>query len=419
MTVRITELESGITVATDDMADLQTASVGVWVNAGGRHESAAENGVAHMLEHMAFKGTERRSAQRIAEEIEAVGGHLNAHTSREHTAYYARVLKDDVPLAMDILSDILLHSVFDPDELEREREVVIQEIHQANDTPDDIVFDHLQAAAFPDQALGRPILGTVERVSQFRRETLSEYMQAHYAANRLVIAGAGRLDHDAVVDLAARNFDGLNGSGRPPPEGADYQGGDYREERPLEQAHLTFGLPGVAYDDDDFYPAQVLATVLGGGMSSRLFQEVRERRGLAYSVFAFSTSYADGGMFGLYAGTGEAQVPELVPVICDEVRKAAETIDDAETDRARAQLKAGLMMSLESSPARCEQLGRQLQIFGRALEPAEIVEKIDAVDAAAVRSLAGRIIGSGGLSLAAMGPIGRLEDHDRIAARFA
>ena len=216
-----------------------------------------------------------------------------------------------------------------------------------------------------------------------------------------------------------RHFAGLDGGGRPAPDEADYRGGDFREERPLEQVHLTFGLPGVAYDDDDFYPAQVLATVLGGGMSSRLFQEVRERRGLAYSVFAFSASYTDGGMFGLYAGTGEAQVPELVPVICEEMRNAAETVTDEETDRARAQLKAGLMMSLESSPARCEQLGRQLQIFGRVLPPAEIVGKIDAVAAPAVRALARRVSVSGGLSLAAVGPISRLEHYDQIAARFA
>jgi predicted Zn-dependent peptidase len=418
VSVRSDTLPNGLTVISAAMAELETASVGVWVDAGARHESAEVNGVAHMLEHMAFKGTERRSALDIAEEIEAVGGHLNAHTSREHTAYYARVLKEDVALAVDILADILQHSVFDEEELAREREVVVQEIHQASDTPDDIVFDHLQEIAFPGQSLGRPILGTAELVKGFRRETLAGYMAEHYRAPRMVLAAAGRVEHEELVSLARGAFAEVGPDSREKPEAGRYRGGDYREQRDLEQVHLTFGFQGVAFEDPDFYPLQVLSTVLGGGMSSRLFQEVREKRGLAYSVFAFSASYVDSGLFGIYAGCGENQVEELVPVICDVVGEVARDTNDSETSRARAQLKAGLMMSLESSASRCEQLGRQMQVYGRPIPPAEMIERIDAVDAAAVRAAAARVAGSHALSLAVIGPIARLESYDRVAARF-
>jgi predicted Zn-dependent peptidase len=418
MTTRVSTLANGLTVVTGAMAELETASIGVWVDAGARHETAEVNGVAHMLEHMAFKGTERRTALDIAQEIEAVGGHLNAHTSREHTAYYARVLKEDVALAVDILADILQHSVFDEEELNREREVVVQEIHQAHDTPDDIVFDRLQEIAFPEQSLGRPILGTAELVTGFRRATLTGYMAEHYRAPRMVLAAAGRVEHDDVAALAEGGFAEVDTESRSDAEPGRYRGGDFRERRDLEQVHLTFGFPGVAFEDPDFYPLQVLSTVLGGGMSSRLFQEVREKRGLAYSVFSFSASYVDSGLFGIYAGCGQRQVEELVPVLCDEVGKVAETAAETETNRARAQLKAGLMMSLESSASRCEQLGRQMQVYGRPIPAAEIIERIDAVDAAAVRAAAARLTRDQALSLAAIGPVAQLESYDGIAARF-
>ena len=418
MTVRVTVLESGLTVATDAMAEFETASVGVWIDAGTRHERAEVNGIAHLLEHMAFKGTETRTAREIAEQIEAVGGHLNAHTSREHTAYYARVLKEDVGLAVDILADILQHSVFDEEEFAREREVVIQEINQAQDTPDDIIFDRLQEVAFPDQPMGRPILGTVKRVNGFGRATLADYMAEHYRAPRMVLAAAGGVDHEALVELAGEAFGELEPETPSAKEPARYEGGDYREKRELEQLHLAFGFSGVAFADPDFYPAQVLSTVLGGGMSSRLFQEVREKRGLAYSVFSFSSSYVDGGLFGIYAGAGEERAPELVPVICDQVALVAAEANEEETARARAQLKAGLMMAMESSPARCEQLGRQIQVYGRPIPSSEMIAQIDAVDAAAVRKAAARITDSGPLALTAIGPIGRLDNYDKVAAKF-
>lgn len=418
MSVNLTVLDNGLRVVSDVMEHLESASIGVWVDAGARNETIDMHGVAHLLEHMAFKGTERRSARAIAEEIEAVGGHLNAYTGREHTAYFARVLKDDVPLALDILADILQHSLFDETELARERAVVIQEIGQAQDTPDDIVFDHLQETAYPDQPIGRSILGTVDGIAKMTRSSLAGFMGRHYRAPQMVLAGAGALSHDDLVGLAAEAFAELPSADREPLPPARYRGGDFRQARDLEQVHLTLALPGVTYDDPDFYALQVMATVLGGGMSSRLFQEVRESRGLCYSVFAFASSFVDDGMFGIYAGTGEREVGELVPVICDEFLKLAEDAEETEVARARTQLKAGILMSLESSSARTEQLGRQMLIYGRPLAIDELVARIDAVDADAVRRVTRRIAHAGPPTVAALGPIGGLASYDAIAARF-
>jgi len=419
MSVTTTTLNNGLRVVTDRTPGLRTASVGVWVDAGARYEAPDINGVSHLLEHMAFKGTERRSARAIAEQIEAVGGHLNAYTSREQTAYYARILSEDVPLAADILADILQHSSFAEDELERERHVVIQEIGQADDTPDDIIFDFLQHVAYPDQALGRPILGTVDTVKSFRREQLAGYMGQHYRAESMVLVGAGGIEHGALVGLAAEMFGELKPETAREREPARYVGGDMRDARDLEQVHFALGFPCVSFTDPDFHAVQVYSTLLGGGMSSRLFQEVREKRGLAYSIFSYANAYLDSGMFSVYAGTGEEEIAELVPVIAEELLKVTVKVDEEEVARARAQLKAGLLMSLESSSSRSEQLGRQMLIFGRPLPTDELIAKIDAVDAAAICRVAARIIGAGKPSVAALGPIGRLENYDRIAARFA
>ena len=419
MTVRIATLASGLRVVSDPVDHLETASLGLWVDVGARCETEETNGLSHLLEHMAFKGTERRSARAIAEEIEAVGGHLNAYTSREITAYYAKVMKEDVPLALDLLADILQHSTFDADELERERAVVIQEIAQVHDTPDDLVFDRFQETAYPDQPLGRSILGPPEQVRGYSRDALAAYMGAHYRAPRMVLVGSGRIDHEALVASAEAAFTALPDGPAPASEAAVYGGGDCRMTRELEQAHLVLGFDGIAYDDPDFYTLQVLSTLLGGGMSSRLFQEVREKRGLAYSVFTFSSSYADGGIFGVYAGAGEAELGELVPVMAGELVKACEAVGEDEVARARAQLKAGLLMSLESTQARAERLGRHMLLFGRPLAIAEMIERVDAIDADAVRRTAARILRGGRPTVAALGPVAGLESHDAITARFA
>jgi len=418
VTTRVSTLASGLRIVSEDMPQFETASIGVWVDVGARYESAENNGVSHLLEHMAFKGTKRRTSLVIAEEIEAVGGHVNAYTSREQTAYYAKVMKEDVALAIDILADILQHSTFSGEELERERAVVIQEIAQAHDTPDDAVFDQFQEIVYPDQPLGRSILGPAVQVANYSRQVLADYMERHYSTGRMVIVGAGRLDHERLVELVVEAFDSLPGIDATSELQANYRGGDSRIARELEQSHLVLGFDGVAYADADFYTVQLLSTLLGGGMSSRLFQEIRERRGLAYTVFSFASSYTDGGVFGVYCGTSPDKLSELTPVIADELHKVCGVVTPEEVVRARAQLKSGLLMSLESSSSRCERLGRQMLIFGRAIPIDEMVEKIDAIRASDVVRVAARIFGGSRPSLAALGPIAKLENYECLAARF-
>ena len=418
MSVRVSTLANGLRVATDTMKTVETVSVGVWVEAGARFETAEINGVSHILEHMAFKGTERRSAQDIAEEIEAVGGHINAYTSRENTAYYAKVLKEDLALAVDVIADIVQNPVLDAQELARERAVIIQEINQSHDTPDDAVFDNFQETAFPDQALGRPVLGVEERVRDIGRDTILAYLHGHYSAPSMVLAAAGYVDHERLVGLAESALAGAQAEKGARPDPARYEGGDHREDRDLEQVHVVLGFEGLAHKDDDFYAASVLSTILGGGMSSRLFQEVREKRGLVYSIYTFLSSYTDSGLFGVYAGTGAPEIGEVIPLICDEIQKVRGGVSDQEMSRARAQLKSSILMSLESTSSRCEQLARQLIVFGRPLSVDEIVAKVEAVDADAVKRVAKRLTG-GRPTVTGLGPIGGLEDFDRVAERLA
>ncbi len=416
--IRVTRLDSGLTVVTDPMGAVESASLGVWVEAGTRDEPATLNGVSHLLEHMAFKGTGRRSAQDIAEEMDAVGGHLNAYTARDHTAYYAKVLKEDTGLALDVISDILQHSIFDAEELAREQAVVVQEIGQALDTPDDIVFDHFQAPAYPDQPLGRPVLGTAETVRAMRRDTVFDYMAGHYSAPNMMLAAAGRIDHDRLVEAAAKAFPDLP-EARPRDNAAPvYAGGDFRQESDIEQVNLVMGFDGLAYEDPDHYAAAMLSTLLGGGMSSRLFQEVREKRGLVYSIYSFTSSYTDGGLFGIYAGCGEGDVTELIPVVCDEIVAVTDGVGEAEMARARAQLKASILMSLESTSSRCELLARQMAVHGRPVPVEEVVAKIVAVTTDDVARVARRLFASVP-TIAAIGPLSRLESYDSIRARLA
>ena len=412
-TVEITTLGNGLRVISEHMPRLQTASLGVWVDVGTRYEPAEVNGVAHLLEHMAFKGTERRSARAIAEEIERVGGSLNAYTSREHTAYYARILAGDVELAADILADILQYSSFDPAELEKERHVVLQEIGQVKDTPDDLVFDLLQEASYPDQPMGRAILGPEAIVRDMPREALVEYMARHYGPRRLVFAAAGKVDHGRLVGLADRLFGNLPATDPHAPEAARYSSGRRLERRKdLEQVHLCMAVQGLPYHHPDHFALQILSTALGGGMSSRLFQEARENRGLCYSIFSFASAYADTGQLGVYAGTDPEDVPELMKVVADETRALVEGPSEDEIARARAQLKASLLMGLESCSAVCEDLARQLLCFDRRVPTEEVVAKIDAVDTAAITRLGRSLLSGDGLTLAAVGPLKALPEID-------
>ncbi len=415
--IRTTTLDNGLRVVSDRMDSVETTSVGVWVNAGTRDEHLEINGISHLLEHMAFKGTERRDAYAIASEIEAVGGQLNAYTSRENTAYYAKVLKENVPLAIDLMGDILQNSVMAEEELARERAVILQEIRQANDTPDDIVFDHFQESAFPDQPMGRPVLGRPEVVNAMDKEGVLSYMSERYGAPNLIVSAAGRIDHDELVQLSEETFTALPDHQKFKRQPAKYSGGDFRETRDLEQVHLVLGVEGLSYRDEDFYAASALSALLGGGMSSRLFQEIREKRGLAYAISSFLSCYTDTGVFGIYAGTGPSEAADLVPLILDEIDEVKTQVMTKEVERSRAQLKASLLMGLESTSSRCEQLAQQMLVFGRPVPTDEIVEKVEAVDAAAVRRVANRLF-QGAPTIAAIGPVINVAAYKDIAKRL-
>ncbi len=415
MSVEVTRLPSGLAVVTETMPHLQTASLGVWVGSGSRDERPDEHGISHLLEHMAFKGTARRNARQIAEEIEAVGGDLNAATSVETTAYYARVLAADVPLALDVLSDILSEPAFDPEELQREQNVIVQEIGATEDAPDDLVFDKLQQTAFPGQPVGRSILGTPETVRSHDRKRLFAYLSRNYRAPDMVVAATGAVDHRLVVSQVERLFGKFSGPAAPVPEPARFIGGSHIENRELEQVHVALAMPGVAQRDPNLFSMQVFTNVLGGGMSSRLFQEVREIRGLCYAIYAFHAPYSDTGMFGLYAGTDAADVPELMRVVVDQITNAADTVTEAEVARAKAQMKAGLLMALESSSTRAEQLARQMFAWGRPIPLDELVARIDAVTVDSARAAGRALIARGRPAIAALGSGPGLESAATIA----
>ncbi|MEP1521531.1 pitrilysin family protein [Ascidiaceihabitans sp.] len=405
MSLQTHRLSNGFRIVTEHMPGLASTTVGIWVGAGARHEMPQQNGIAHFLEHMAFKGTDRRSALQIAEAIEDVGGYINAYTSREVTAYYARVLENDVPLALDVLADILLNPVFEDSEIEVERGVILQEIGQALDTPDDVIFDWLQEEAFPDQPMGRTILGPSERVSSFTRQDLSDFVGSHYGPEQMILSAAGAVDHNALVKLAESLFGHLKPTPKFNVAPAKFIGGETRQIKPLEQAHFALGFESPGYRADDIYVAQIYASALGGGMSSRLFQEIREKRGLCYTIFAQAGAYADTGMMTVYAGTSGDEVADLASITIDEMKRAAEDMSPAEVARARAQMKAGLLMGLESSSNRAERLARLVQIWDRVPPLEETVSMIDAVTTGDVRAFAEAMAATATPALALYGPV--------------
>ena len=405
MTVQVTTLSNGFRIATEHMPSMSSAAIGVWVLAGARHEAASQNGVAHFLEHMAFKGTKTRNALEIAEAIEDVGGYINAYTSREVTAYYARVLKDDVPLALDVVADILRNPVFEAREIEVERGVILQEIGQALDTPDDIIFDWLQEKAYPDHPLGRAILGEAARVSGFARADLLRFVEERYRPGQMILSAAGAVDHAALVRAAERLFGDMPVGDPVPASGARFSGGESRTVKSLEQAHVALAFESPDYTSPDIHTAQIYATALGGSMSSRLFQEIRERRGLCYTIFAQAGAYSDTGMTTIYAGTSAEEMPGLARITIDEMKRAADDLSEAELARARAQMKAGLLMGLESPSNRAERLARMLQIWGRVPDLDEVIGHIDAVTLTGLRDFAGHMAFEAPAAMALYGPV--------------
>jgi predicted Zn-dependent peptidase len=395
MTAEVSTIANGLTVVTETMPHLETLALGVYVGVGARHESEALSGISHLIEHMAFKGTSRRSARDIAEEIESVGGELNAATSLEQTAYYARVLKGDAGLALEILADILQDSTFAADELEREREVILQEIAGIKDSPDEIAYDLLHDAAFPAQSVGRPIIGTPATVKAITRDELRGFLAARYRPASIIVSAAGAIDHATVVRHVEALFGGLTPGDNGGEERARYEGGLRTWDKPFEQSHLLLGFEGPSYRHATFYAAQVFSALFGGGMSSRLFQEVRERRGLCYSIYSSAWGLKDSGMLGIHAATGKDMMAELIDVIGAElVRVADRGPEPAEIQRAKAQIKAGLLMSLESPSARAEQMARQLMAFGRLLPVDELISSIEGVSRDQLTAYAGGIAAS-------------------------
>lgn len=416
---RISTLANGVRVITRDMPGLHSAAIGIWVNAGCRDERADQNGIAHFLEHMAFKGTPTRTPLEIAEAIENVGGYINAYTSRDVTSYYVRVLADDVGMALDVISDIVLNPIFDAREIEVERGVILQEIGQSLDTPDDVIFDWLQEAAYPDQPMGRTILGPAERISSFTRDDLSGFTSEHYGPERMIVAAAGAVDHDAILRQVEGIFSHLAPRAGTTREPARWQGAETRRIKKLEQAHFALAFEGPGYQDPDFYAAQIWTSALGGGMSSRLFQKIREERGLCYSIFAQSGFHDDTGMVTIYAGTSGDQVADLANLTIDELKRSAEDMSEAEIARARAQLKAGLLMGLESPTGQAERMARSLAIWGRVSEPAEVAARIDAVTVADVRAHAEKLIANASPALALYGPVKLAPSRTRLVERLA
>ncbi len=418
MTINLTTLPNGLRIVSHRMPHLETISLGVWVATGARHETEREHGISHLLEHMAFKGTQRRSARDIAEEIEQVGGELNAATSLESTAYYARVLKGDEAVAMDILADILQHSTFAEDELEKEREVVLQEIAGIQDSPDEIAYDMVQDAAYPEQAVGRPIIGTRESVKSFSADDLRSFRHARYVAPKMVISAAGGIEHDRLVRHAEALFGGLNSAESQDAVTAKYVGGRRASAKLFEQSHLLLGFEAPSYCEQEFYAAQVFSGLLGGGMSSRLFQAARENRGLCYAIYSTAWGMADSGMFDIHAATSPELMEELIDVIGTELTSLASAPpSEAEVGRAKAQLKAGLLMSLESSSARAEQMARQLIVFDRLVSVAELIERVENVTSERIRAVAERVARSAPPSVAVVGAGKVSADHAALAER--
>ncbi len=418
MSIQITTLPNGLRVATDTMHEAESAVIGAWVGVGTRHEPLKANGVAHLVEHMMFKGTERRTAYALSTAIEKNGGSMNAHTTREETAYYARVLPEDAGLACDIIADMLQHSLITEKELDRERQVIIQEIGRDRDAPEDHVFDLLHRLAFPRQRIGRPILGSPEVIANLPRNAATGYIKEHYHTGNMVVVAAGRIEHKAFVEMARKHFGHLPRGKPARSEKAKATGGEQRGNKEIEQLHLILGFPAVGFHAPGIYPSQLLSIILGGSSSSRLFQKVREQRGLVYSVHAAHIAFSDAGIFEIYAGTDPARVKELVPVICNELKDVQKNIRPAELERAKAQVRAELLMGQENIMRRADVLGHQLLAFGKPISTEHILKKLMAVTKTDIQNVAQKLFKQKPL-VAALGPLKDLEDYRKIAGRLA
>jgi predicted Zn-dependent peptidase len=402
------QLANGIRVVTERMAGVPSATLGIWVESGSRHETRDRSGISHFIEHLLFKGTERRSAADIAEQIDSVGGVLNAFTGKECTCYYARVLAEDVDLAADVLSDLFLGSIFDEEEIERERGVILQEISQGEDTPDEFVHDVFNLNYWRDHPLGLPICGYAETVSALRRSDFLEFLGERYRPDRIVVAAAGNLRHADVLSWVERDFGALDGrSPRIAEEPPAVHQGLFTVDKSLEQLHLCLGTPGISQGSDDRYAAYLLNTALGGGMSSRLFQEIREKRGRAYSVYSFLSCYRDTGYLGVYAGTSTEWADEVIGLVIDELRDIARSgLRADELERSKRQLKGGMLLGLETSDSRMSRLAKNEIYFGRHFTIEEVSQRIDETTNEEIVDFAARLTRADSTGLALLGKVG-------------
>ena len=415
---KILKLDNGINVVLLNYKNSKSVSLGVWISVGARDEIKGEMGIAHFLEHMAFKGTKKRNAKQIVSDIENVGGHMNAYTSREETAYYIRVLPEHIDLSIEILSDIIKNSTLPKDEIERERGVIIQEIGQSIDAPDDKVFDLFNDACYPNHTLGKPILGDVNTVSKFSRNQLIDFMKRHYTANQIIISVSGNFKEDELIKKLNKKFIKIPQQKSIKRKKPIWNGMKTFVDRDLEQCHIVFGFSGISALSNHRFPLMLLSNIYGGGMSSRLFQEVREKKGLCYSIFSFSQSLSDSGMFGVYAGTSNESANEMIKLSAYELIKCTESISKEELNRAKQQVKASILMGQDSSNAMMNYNARQMLLYGKLFKSSEIIKKIESLSSNDIKNVANIIITNSKPTIAVVGPCKNILEYQEFSDLF-
>ncbi|MDR3449205.1 MAG: pitrilysin family protein [Alphaproteobacteria bacterium] len=418
MSIQVTTLPNGLRIATDTMHDAESVVVGAWVGVGTRHEPWNANGVAHLVEHMMFKGTKSRSAYALSTAIENKGGQMNAHTTREETAYYARVLPEETGNALDIVADMMRHSVFDAKELDREKQVVIQEIGRDLDSPEDLAFEMMHSLAMPKQKIGRSILGSAKVIAKLPRGVITDYVARYYNAANMVIVATGKIEHAAFIAMAKKRFGGLARGKKPVEEKAHIRGGALVTPKDIEQTHIILGFAGPGYHSKEIYATQLLSVILGGSSASRLFQKVREKRGLVYTVSSAHAAFSDAGIFQIYAGTDPKRLRELMPVMIDELVDLRSHVAKGELDRAKSQLRADFLMGNESVMRRAEMLGHQILAYGKPVPAERVLSRLNAVTQEEVQDMARKIFAKKPI-LTALGPVDELENYKALARRLA
>ena len=414
---KLSTLDNGLRIVTHHMPAFESVTFGVWNNVGSRDEQEEINGTAHFLEHMAFKGTTTKTAKEIAEKVDNVGGFMNAFTSEETTAYFVQLLEQNLQVGIDVISDILQNSTFNPEELEKERGVILQEIGMYLDDPSEMVGDYWQRTAFPNQPIGRLIIGQKEIIQSIQRDKIVDFMQNNYHPSKMVVSAAGKINHEKFVEQISNSMINLPNGNINKRVKALYQGGEYREEKTLEQVHLVLGFKGLDYYDEDYYALKIYSAIMGAGMSSRLFQEIREKRGLVYGINTSSRSFYDTGTFQVFAGTGEKQIQELIPVLCDELQNAPKNLTDKEIEKSKTQLRSATLMATESTMSNAAIAVHQIFTKEKLINIEDTLEKIKNVSKSSIEKAAKKLLSSKP-TISSIGPIKKLEHLDNITKRL-